>query len=191
MNGTSNTVTLNSGTVTLENGASASINGSNNRIQGVGSTSITVSGSGDTLIAGSGATVMTNTGTLGFYDYGQGAGSATIVNGAPSNWTASNELDFGSGLNSENLCFEKSGNNLQIDIMGTTNEVTVQGWFSSPSSQLQEITAGGLKLDSQLSQLVQAMASYSAAHTGFNPAIAESAPADSMLQSPIAHAWHK
>ncbi len=50
LNGTSDTVTLNSGTVTLENGASASINGSNNLIQGVGSTSITASGSGDTFV---------------------------------------------------------------------------------------------------------------------------------------------
>ncbi len=31
---------------------------------------------------------------------------------------------------------------------------------------MQEITAGGLKIDSQISQLVQAMATYSANNTG-------------------------
>ena len=130
LSGTGNTVTLNSGTITLANGASASVIGNSDRIQGVGSSSIAASGTGDTLIAGSGTTVMTDTGTLGFYDYNQGAGSATIVNGEPWSWTASNELDFGAGLTKENLWFQKSGNNLVIDVMGTTNTVTEQNWLT-------------------------------------------------------------
>jgi hypothetical protein len=53
--------------------------------------------------------------------------------------------------------------------MGTLREVMVSGWFASTSSQLRRITAGGLILDSQVSQLVQAMATYSTNNPGFDP----------------------
>ena len=85
----------------------------------------------------------------------------------------------------------KSGNNLQIDVMGTNSQVTVNNWFSSPSSDLTEITAGGMELDSQVAQLVQAMATYSASNPGFNPTTTAQAPNDPALQSTIAAAWHQ
>jgi hypothetical protein len=51
----------------------------------------------------------------------------------------------------------RSGNDLQIDVMGSQSKLTISGWFSSAGDQLQEITADGLKIDSQVSQLVQAI----------------------------------
>jgi hypothetical protein len=70
--------------------------------------------------------------------------------------------------------------------------VAVKGWFSSSSNQLQEITAGGLKLDSQISQLVQAMATYSANNSSFDPTTSSihTVPNDTTLQSSLAAAWH-
>jgi hypothetical protein len=48
--------------------------------------------------------------------------------------------------------------------------------FGAASSQLQEITtADGSELGSQLSQLVQAMATYGAANPGFDPTVATQA----------------
>jgi hypothetical protein len=81
----------------------------------------------------------------------------------------------------------ESGNNLKIELMGTNTSVSVSG-----SNQLQEITAGGLKLDSQMSQLVQAMATYSASPCGFDRTSASmtAAPNDSAPQAAIAAAWH-
>ena len=82
----------------------------------------------------------------------------------------------------------KSGNNLQIDILGSSTSVTMNNWFSSSSpDQLQEIMAGGLKIDSQVSQLVQAMATYSANNSGFNPTASgvTSLPTDTNLQSAV------
>jgi hypothetical protein len=38
----------------------------------------------------------------------------------------------------------RSGNNLQIDVLGTSSQVTIDNWLGSSSNQLQEITAGGL-----------------------------------------------
>jgi hypothetical protein len=94
-------------------------------------------------------------------------GQATIHANEAAGTT--NELDFVGGITSENLWFQQSGNDLKIDLLGTTTQVDVSGWFSNSSNQLQEISAAGLKIDSQISQLVQAMATYSANHTGFDP----------------------
>jgi hypothetical protein len=68
----------------------------------------------------------------------------------------------------------------------------IKNLFSGGSNQLQEITAGGLKLDSQVAQLVQAMATYSAANPGFDATAAtvHALPNDSALQSSLAAAWH-
>lgn len=71
-------------------------------------------------------------------------------------------------------------------------QVDVSGWFSGNSNELQEITAGGLKIDGRISQLVQAMATYSANNPGFDPTASSvnTIPNDTNLQSSIASAWH-
>jgi hypothetical protein len=108
-----------------------------------------------------------------------------------SNGTA-NDLDFTGGITDQNLWFLQSGNNLQIDILGTNTSVTATNWFSSGSNQFQEITAGSLKIDSQVSQLVQAMATYSANNSGFDPTSPNisAIPNNTSLQNSLAAAWH-
>nr|WP_249797970.1 calcium-binding protein [Bradyrhizobium sp. 199] len=103
-----------------------------------------------------------------------------------------NELDFIGGITDENLWFVQSGNDLTIDVLGTNSSVTVKGWFSNSANQLQEIEAGGLKIDSQISQLVQAMATYSANNTGFDPTSSSihTLPNDTALQGAVTAAWH-
>ncbi len=159
---------------------------------GSGTDTLTANGSGATLIAGSGTDRLIDNGTGGFYQFGRGDGTSTIVNGASGATSPSNELDFGAGVSDENLWFIKSGNNLQIDIMGTNSHVTVSGWFANAGNDLQEITAGGLEIDSQVSSLVQAMATYSANNHGFSPTASGNtqAPNDPNLQAAIAAAWH-
>jgi hypothetical protein len=50
---------------------------------------------------------------------------------------------------------------------------------------------GGPKLDSQVAQLVSAMATFSAAHSGFDPTAPGAVmPNDPTLQSALAAAWH-
>lgn len=103
-----------------------------------------------------------------------------------------NEIDFLSGITDQNLWFERAGNDLKIDLLGTSTSTTVRNWFSGSAGALQEITAGGLKIDSQISQLVQAMATYSANHAGFdpsNPSI-QALPNDTTLPSGVAASWH-
>jgi hypothetical protein len=74
--------------------------------------------------------------------------------------------------------------------MGSHDQITIGGWFGSAGAQLQEITAGGMKIDGGVSQLVQAMASFTSAHGGFDPTTAMQAPSDGALQTAIAANWH-
>jgi uncharacterized repeat protein (TIGR03803 family) len=119
-------------------------------------------------------------------------GSGQIAITAQASTGTANDLDFTGGLTDQNLWFLQSGNNLVVDILGTSTSVTANNWFSGGANQLQEIMAGSLKIDSQVSQLVQAMATYSANNTGFSPTSASQtvAPNDTSLQSAIAAAWH-
>jgi hypothetical protein len=112
------------------------------------------------------------------------------------NWVAGGtgpqgELDFASGVATNQIWFKHSGSDLVAAIMGTHDQVTVASWFGDATSQLQEIaTADGSKIDSGLAQLVQAMATYGTANPGFDPTVATQAPSDPALQGALAAAWH-
>jgi Subtilase family len=180
-------------TVVLSGGGDViSVNGDADTISasGPGNETATANGSADTLIAGSGTTSMADTGSQGFYDYARGDGQATISNGPGSSASPSNELDFGSGIADNQLWLTQSGNDLNIDVMGSSSQVTVAGWYASPNNQLQQITAGGLTLlNNQVGQLVQAMATYSTNSPGFDPTAVAQAPNDPTVQNAIAAHW--
>ena len=103
-----------------------------------------------------------------------------------------NEIDFLSGITDQNLWFEQAGNDLKIDLLGSNTSTTISNWFSGSEGSMQAITAGGLKIDSQISQLVQAMATYSANNAGFDPTSASihTLPNDTALQGAVTAAWH-
>jgi hypothetical protein len=116
--------------------------------------------------------------------------SATITPDYSSGTT--NEFDFIGNVTDQNLWFLQSGNNLQIDVMGTKNQTIIDGWFNSGNQASEIFTAGGLKLDNQISQLVQAMAAYSGSNAGFDPTAStvHQIPNDTALQNTVAAAWH-
>ncbi|UZE48462.1 hypothetical protein ONR75_27290 [Rhodopseudomonas sp. P2A-2r] len=103
-----------------------------------------------------------------------------------------NELVFDGGITDENLWFLQSGNDLKIDVLGSASNITIHNWYVGSSTQLDDVAAGGLKIDSQISQLVQAMATYSANNPGFDPTSSSihELPSDSGLQNAVAAAWH-
>jgi hypothetical protein len=142
----------------------------------------------DVLFGASSNDVLTGNGGNDTYLFGHGGGQDRIVNGTMSSTTPSGELDFGANITDNQLWFQQNGNDLTIDVMGSQDKITVAGWFNGAGSQLQEITAGGMKIDANVSQLVQAMASYSSSHAGFDPTTATQAPAE--LQTTIAASWH-
>ncbi len=66
---------------------------------------------------------------------------------------------------SDQLWFTRSGNNLNIAIIGTTDKVTIQDWYLGSSNRVEKITALGdnktLNL-SRLNGLVSAMSGFTA-----------------------------
>jgi serralysin len=162
----------------------------NDMLVGNGSNDLLIGGAGaDTLDGGSGNNILVG-GVGATYLYRPGDGSDVIVNGVASSSKPTGTLDFGTTATPDNFWFVKSGNDLQIDILGTHQQVTVADWFAGGSHQLQEITAGGLELDSSVTLLVQAMAAYATAHPGFDPTAASQVPSDAHLHQTITGAWH-
>lgn len=133
----------------------------------------------DTLIGGAGqATYVFNTG------YGQD----TIVNGVASNAGPSGQLQLGAGLSAQNLWFTESGNDLVIQVLGTTSQVTVKGWFTNSYNQIASIMASGVALSAgSASMLAQAMTAWENTNPGFAVQSATAMPAG--VLSAIATAW--
>lgn len=125
-----------------------------------------------------------------------GYGSLTIVNGISSSNTAAGDLSI-QYANPNDIWLQRVGNNLQVDLMGSTTEATIQNWFSNTYSQLGEITvsggsAGNLTVDAQINQLVQAMATFSGNNPGFDPTSASNPViTDPTVLAAVNTAWHQ
>jgi hypothetical protein len=213
VSGGSNIATLTGGSIILEAGTSSAatvltLTGNNDSEVLNGYGTLTATGSGHTIdIYGTNNTVtasnasivveagasVTVTGAHNTITYkGPGSSSTAITNGSAHGIAIGNGLvDFATGVTSNQIWFAQDGNDLHIDVLGSSQDLKIAGWFSGGSAQISSFdTADGRKLDSQLSQLVSAMATYSANHTGFDPTSATQMPTDSTLQSAISAAWH-
>jgi len=148
---------------------------------------VLVAGSGnDTLQAGTGNDTLYGGAGTTTYGFGSSFGQDVIDNTANTSGAPQGQIDFGSGISDQNLWFQRSGNDLLVDVLGTNDQIDVSGWFGgNAAAQVQSFDANGLKLDTQVAQLVSAMASYAASNSGFNPATASSMPADSALQTTL------
>ena len=163
----------------------------NDALTGSGGNDLLIGGTGhDVLAGGAGNDILVSGSGDDVFRFATGGGHDAIINGLASNTAASGELQLGAGITTDNLWFVQSGHDLDIEVMGTHDTITVADWFASTGYQLRDITAGGLKLDAQVTQLVQAMASYSAAHPGFDPTAVAQSPNDAALHAAIAAAWH-
>ncbi|KQU66712.1 hypothetical protein ASC75_08765 [Aminobacter sp. DSM 101952] len=128
----------------------------NERLEGGAGNDTLIGGLGnDTLVGGAGADK---------YVFGAGHGMDTIVeNGVAGE---QDELTFGAGIDADELWFRKVGNDLVINVLGTDDQVTVQQWFSAPTTHtVEKIRSGdGQVLNyAKVDSLVAAMA-------GFQPA---------------------
>ncbi len=156
-----------------------------------GTTALTGTSSDDILVGTASNDTLTGSGGNDVYMIARGGGEDQIINGVAGNAGPSGELDFAANISTDQLWFQQNGNDLSISILGTQDRITIDGWYNASTSQLQVIkTTNGLEIDSGLSQLVQAMATYSAANPGFDPATITQTPNDSGLQNAVAAAWH-
>ncbi|TKB72877.1 MAG: hypothetical protein E8D46_10380 [Nitrospira sp.] len=71
---------------------------------------------------------------------------------------------YGATINPLDLVLSQQANSLRIAIHGSTDRVTIQNWFSAPTTaRVETIQAGNGQtlLSTQVDQLIQAMASFS------------------------------
>lgn len=67
------------------------------------------------------------------------------------------------GIVRENLWLSRNGSDLVIDVTGSEDSVTIQGWYANSAQQLDVIQAGGSSLyANQVDNLVNAMAAFGA-----------------------------
>jgi hypothetical protein len=98
------------------------------------------------------------------YQINRGDGKDTISEN-DSTIGNSDTLLYGATINPLNLKFSRKLNDLQIKLHGTTDQVTIEDWYSdSAAAQVETIQAGGQTLlNTQVDQLIQAMAQFTTA----------------------------
>jgi hypothetical protein len=98
-------------------------------------------------------------------------------------------LQFLSGVNANQLWFGKSGNNLEVSIIGTTDMAILQNWYLGNACHVEKIMSGDGKTlqDSQVDKLVQAMASFTPPAMGQTTL---SASQQTALAPVLAANWH-
>jgi serralysin len=121
------------------------------------------------------------------YLFARGGGADTVRD---TDATASNRdvLSFQAGIDAGQLWFRKVDKNLEISLIGTTDKVTVQGWYYGAQNQVEELhTADGRVLASaQVNRLVTAMAALTPPPPGQTTL---DAVRHAALDSVIAAAW--
>ena len=135
-------------------------NGDDTLSGGDGNDSLYGQGGNDILDGGAGNDILNGGSGNDTYLFGRGAGKDTLY-AYDSTAGKQDVLQLGADLLAEQLWFTKSGNDLNLAIIGSNESVSIQNWFSSNSYHVEQIKSGDGKtlLDSQVANLVSAMAS--------------------------------
>jgi hypothetical protein len=158
-------------------------------IGGGGINTMTANGNFNTLEAGRGVNTLTAVGTENVYEFDLGDGRTKIVNFIPDSDPA-NTLQFTAGIEADDLWLTRRGNDLRIDINGSSSYVDVVDWFAGDEHQLQAIrTLDGGELDAgEVQLLVTAMADFSNPYAGHDPGNAH-LPQNQGLQNLVDIVW--
>jgi Ca2+-binding RTX toxin-like protein len=163
-------ITLGNNVENLTLTGSSAINGTGNTLNNIltgnsGANTLTGNTGNDILDGGSGNdTLVGGTGNE-TYIFGVGYGTDTITE---NDSTGGNTDTVQLGVNPIDLVFAQSGNNLDLSLHGATDKLTVQSWYSGSAYQTEVITAadGSQLLNTQVAQLIQAMATFCANNGG-------------------------
>ena len=138
----------------------------------------------DTLYGGAGNDTLDGSWGNDTYQFGRGEGQDRILE-SDNTSTGVDTLQLFAGVSREQVWWRKSGSDLELSIIGTTDKVTVQNWYAGKANHVEQFrTADGkVLLDTQVDQLVNAMAAFAppaagqttlstAYQTALNPVIA-------------------
>ncbi|TIP29034.1 MAG: hypothetical protein E5X67_08675 [Mesorhizobium sp.] len=135
----------------------------------------------DALYGGAGNDTLSGGTGNDSYHFNAGGGADTIVESG--SYSDNDGLDFGAGIDANELWFSQQGDNLVVSVLGTTDKVTISNWFAGPGNVVETIKSGDGKVlnHSDVATLVAAMA-------GFDPATSPTGsgiqPGDPLLGNP-------
>jgi Ca2+-binding RTX toxin-like protein len=101
------------------------------------------------------------------YVFGRGYGADIVIENDAT--TGNTDIaSFLSGIGADQIWFRHVGNDLEASIIGTSDTLTIQNWYSGSAYHVEQFkTADGKTLtDSQVESLVQAMASFAPPGSG-------------------------
>jgi Ca2+-binding RTX toxin-like protein len=149
---------------------------------GLGNDAITGSAGNDLIVGGAGSDRLAGGQGSDIYRIGLGDGAETIVENDATPG-AIDAAEFLAGIGREQIWLRHVGNNLEASVIGTADKLVVQNWYLGEEYRVEEFRTadGGRLLDSQVENLVQAMAAFAppgAGQTTLPPAYQEAlAPA--------------
>lgn len=147
-----------------------------NNISGTGNTqdNIITGNAGANVLSGGGGndtfngmqgndTITGGTGNTN-YQFARGDGTDTV-----SDTGGMDTFAFDSSVSHTQLWFTQSSNDLVVTVVGTTDQVTFSGWFSSSANHIETISCGdGFSIDdSSVATLVTAMAAFTQPSLGY------------------------
>lgn len=144
-------------------------NGRGNNLSGMkGNDRLFGKAGNDTLTGGLGDDTIDGGSGDDHYMFNTGDGADTIID-TEVNGLNSDQLAFLGAIRSDQLWFAKSGNNLQISLIGTSDKVTINNWYIGDNNKIESITAqgNGKTLSyAKVNDLVNAMAEFTAPAAG-------------------------
>jgi Ca2+-binding RTX toxin-like protein len=125
----------------------------NDQLTGDAAANILNGGAGnDTLSGGAGGDT---------YLLGRGTGQDSVIE-SDATAGALDVAQWDSAVSSSQLWFTRAGSDLQVSVIGTSDRLTVQNWYSGSANQIEQFKAGDGKtlLNTQVNALVNAMATF-------------------------------
>ncbi|MDH6168921.1 Ca2+-binding RTX toxin-like protein [Variovorax boronicumulans] len=121
----------------------------------------------DTLIGGAGTDTLTGGAGNDIYRLDRGFGRDTVVENDATAGNADVAL-FGADIAAEQLWFRQVGNDLEVSVIGGSDQFLIDDWYLGSQYRVEQFKTNGGKslLDSQVQNLVQAMAAFSPPSAG-------------------------
>jgi Ca2+-binding RTX toxin-like protein len=133
---------------------------------GAGNDRVTGTSHADLIIGGRGRDRLNGGFGNDIYQFARGDGKDDLVDSdyAPN----TDVLEFASGIAHDQLWFRQRGNDLELRVIGTRDQVVISDWYEGKENQIEEIHAGDgyMVLNSQVDHLVQAMAAFAPPASG-------------------------
>uniref|UniRef100_UPI0025E87572 tandem-95 repeat protein n=1 Tax=Rhodoferax sp. UBA5149 TaxID=1947379 RepID=UPI0025E87572 len=161
------TYTLGSNVENLTLTGTTAINGTGNTLDNVllgnsGANTLTGNAGNDTLDGKAGADILIGGTGNDTYWLGRDYGADSVT----ENDTTAGNTDvarFGASIATDQLWFRHVGNNLEVSVIGTTDKLSLSNWYLGSQYHVEQFKTSNGKtlLDSQVQNLVSAMAAFS------------------------------